>query len=56
VATITYKSCDDQSLSESVTMHVNKGCMLSLGFVDSLAIYVVIYNYGKFKISVAISK
>jgi len=54
VATITYKSCDDQSLS--VTMHVNVGCMLSLGSVDSLAIYVVIHNYSKFKISVAIPK
>jgi len=33
-------------------MHVNVGCMLSLGFVD----YVVIHNYGKFKISVTIPK
>jgi len=40
----------------AVTMHVNVGCMLSLGFVDSLAVYVAIHNYGEFKISVAIPK
>ena len=31
-------------------------CMLGLGFVASLAIILVIQNYGKFKISVAIPK
>jgi len=30
--------------------------MLGLGFVASLAIIPVIHNYGKFKISVAITK